>query len=100
LTGSLQPNCRQAAAQNWVTNSYSSVCYEVVADPLPTTPGRCWKLATCNCCSGRSGLRPSLVRGDSPRNAPLLNHRSPTVRRHSCSAAYPTWWRPAGYAFR
>jgi len=39
---------------------------------------------------GRSGLRPSLVRGDSPRNAPLQNHRSLTVRRHSCSAAQQT----------
>ena len=28
-------------------------------------------LSTDHCSSGRSGLRPSLVRGDSPRNAPL-----------------------------
>ncbi len=28
---------------------------------------------------GRSGLRPSLVQGLRPRNAPLQNHLSPTV---------------------
>ncbi len=28
---------------------------------------------------GRSGLRPSLVQGLRPRNAPLQNHPSPTV---------------------
>ena len=37
----------------------------------------------------RSGLRPSLVRGDTPRNAPLQNHRSPTVRLHPSKAAPP-----------
>ena len=44
---------------------------------------------------GRSGfLRPSLVRGDTPRNAPLQNHRSPTVRLHPSSAAQPRWRQP------
>ncbi len=36
-------------------------------------------LATGNCRSGRSGLRPSLVRGDSPRNAPLTPLHTPSV---------------------
>ena len=31
---------------------------------------------------GRSGLRPSLVQGLRPRNAPLQNHPSPTVCLH------------------
>jgi len=31
---------------------------------------------------GRSGLRPSLVQGLRPRNAPLQKHASPTVRLH------------------
>jgi len=51
--------------------------------PLSTAPSRSWPLvpghwplATGHCHSGRSGLRPSLVRGDSPRNAPLTQ---PTV---------------------
>ncbi len=38
-----------------------------------------WQLATGNCSSGRSGLRPSLVRGDSPRNAPLTPLHPPGV---------------------
>ncbi len=40
------------------------------------------KLKTKNCSSGRSGLRPSLVQGLRPRNAPLQNHASPAVRLH------------------
>ncbi len=36
---------------------------------------------------GRSGLRPSLVRGDTPRNAPLQKHASPTIRLHRSSEA-------------
>ena len=43
---------------------------------------------------GRSGLRPSLVQGLRPRNAPLQNHRSPTVRRNSSGASYPRWRQP------
>ncbi len=31
------------------------------------------------CIFGRSGLRPSLVQGLRPRNAPLQKHASPTV---------------------
>ncbi len=38
----------------------------------------------------RSGLRPSLVRGDTPRNAPLQNHASSTVRHHTSRAASAT----------
>jgi len=49
---------------------------------------------------GRSGLRPSLVRGDSPRNAPLQNQRSPKLRRNPSSAARPTRRRPAKYTIR
>ena len=44
---------------------------------------------------GRSGLRPSLVQGLRPRNAPLQNHPSSTVRRHSSCAARPKWRLPA-----
>ncbi len=36
----------------------------------------------CRTSYGRSGLRPSLVQGLRPRNAPLQNHRSPTSRAH------------------
>jgi len=36
---------------------------------------------------GRSGLRPSLVQGLRPRNAPLQNHASPTVRLHRSVSA-------------
>ena len=43
---------------------------------------------------GRSGLRPSLVQGLRPRNAPVQNHPSPTVRRNSSSAAHPKWRLP------
>ncbi len=67
------------AVQNWGTNSYTSGSKGIMAGPLSTTPGSSWplatghrQLATGNCSSGRSGLRPSLVRGDSPRNAPLM----------------------------
>ena len=49
---------------------------------------------------GRSGLRPSLVQGLRPRNAPLQNHRSPTVCAHSSSAAPPTWLPPTEYAIQ
>ena len=42
----------------------------------------------------RSGLRPSLVQGLRPRNAPLQNHRSPTVRLHPSNAAPPKWRPP------
>ena len=42
---------------------------------------------------GRSGLRPSLVRGDTPRNAPLQNHASLPPR---CSPApYPLPFPPS-----
>ncbi len=41
-------------------------------------------LTTAHCSSGRSGLRPSLVQGLRPRNAPLQNHPSPT------SHSFPT----------
>ncbi|GEM_PF-1067129 len=50
--------------------------------------------------SGRSGLRPSLVQGLRPRNAPLQNHRSPTVCAHSNGAAPATWPPPSIYAIR
>ena len=40
---------------------------------------------------GRSGLRPSLVQGLRPRNAPLQNHRSPTLCAHSSRAAPAAW---------
>jgi len=36
----------------------------------------------------------SLVQGLRPRNAPLQNHRSPTVRLHTSGAAQLTWRRP------
>ncbi len=36
---------------------------------------------------GRSGLRPSLVQGLRPRNAPLQNHPSPTLCAPSSRAA-------------
>ena len=49
---------------------------------------------------GRSGLRPSLVQGLRPRNAPLQNHASATLRRHTCSAALPTWRLPTKNAIR
>ena len=38
----------------------------------------------------RSGLRPSLVRGDTPRNAPLQNPALSTVRHHTSRAASAT----------
>ena len=40
----------------------------------------------------------SLVRGDTPRNAPLQNHAPPTVRRIPSSAAQPRWRLPTEYA--
>ena len=43
---------------------------------------------------GRSGLRPSLVQGLRPRNAPLQKHASSTVRRNSNGASRPRWRRP------
>ena len=49
---------------------------------------------------GRSGLRPSLVQGLRPRNAPLQNHASATLRRHTSSAALPTWRLSTKYATR
>jgi len=49
---------------------------------------------------GRSGLRPSLVQGLRPRNAPLQNHRAPTLSAQSSSAAPPTWPPPTEYAIR
>jgi len=49
---------------------------------------------------GRSGLRPSLVQGLRPRNAPLQNHRSATVCAHSSRAAPATWLPPTEYAIR
>ena len=55
---------------------------------------------------GRSGLRPSLVRGDSPRNAPLQNPRRSQyapqpIPHHRRKAAVsiadlsikPEWWQ-------
>ncbi len=42
----------------------------------------------------------SLVQGLRPRNAPLPNHRSPTVSAHSSSAAPPTRLPPTAYASR
>ena len=51
-------------------------------------------LTTDHCSSGRSGLRPSLVQGLRPRNAPLQKHASPTVRRNSSGASHPSWRRP------
>ncbi len=49
---------------------------------------------------GRSGLRPSLVQGLRPRNAPLQNHRSPTLCAHSSRAAPATRLPPTEYAIR
>jgi len=49
---------------------------------------------------GRSGLRPSLVQGLRPRNAPLQNHPSPTVCTHSSSTAPTTWPPPTACATR
>jgi len=48
---------------------------------------------------GGRAQAPSLVQGLRPRNAPLQNHRSPTVSAHSSSAAPPTWL-PAEYPIR
>ncbi len=42
----------------------------------------------------------SLVQGLRPRNAPLQNHRSPTLCAHSSSAAPPTCLPPTAYAIR
>jgi len=49
---------------------------------------------------GRSGLRPSLVQGLRPRNAPVQNHRSPTLRLLPTSAAPATWRLPTDCATR
>jgi len=42
----------------------------------------------------------SLVQGLRPRNAPLQNHRSPTVSAHSSSTAPATWPPPTEYTAR
>ncbi len=50
--------------------------------PPPAVPGS-WSLEAGHCPSGRSGLRPSLVRGDSPRNAPLTKPAVAALRGDS-----------------
>jgi len=47
---------------------------------------------------GGRAQAPSLVQGLRPRNAPLQNHRSPTVCDHSSGAPPPTWLPPTEYA--
>jgi len=41
----------------------------------------------------------SLVQGLRPRNAPLQNHASPTLRIQRSRAASATWQPPPAYAF-
>jgi len=49
---------------------------------------------------GGRAQAPSLVQGLRPRNAPLQNHRSPTLCAHSSSAAPATCLPPTEYAIR
>ncbi len=42
----------------------------------------------------------SLVQGLRPRNAPLQNHRSPTLRPDASRAAQLTWRLPTEYDIR
>ncbi len=67
----------------------------VTTQPMPPLNQAPQSLTTDHCSSGRSGLRPSLVQGLRPRNAPAQNHASPTVRRHSSCAPHPKWRPPA-----
>ncbi len=57
-------------------------------------------LSPPHCHLGGRPQAASLVQGLRPRNAPLQNHRSPTVCARSNGVASATWLPPTEYAFR